>query len=378
MRLLLCCIGILLAFQIQGQSFALPKMDTISLPIVVVKQDQAKQLVIEMPYARSKPLATPDVNSLVGKDIQKIQLIYTDYPREASLKALNTSRLKQLYRVAPQVFSNSKIRWELIKQTDCRTQKEANTLFHGFVISYNDPTSSVSIASDRGKELHDIEMVVDGSLEPKDSTILRIMERNPEWDSMLVIADLTGSMSPYVGQLLLWMALKKDAHPAQYFVFFNDGDTKLNKDKIIGETGGIYTTAYTSMDSLIHIVAMTMGNGWGGDTPENNMEATLQGIKEYPHFRELIMIADNGAIPRDLSLLKNIQHPIKIILCGTERGINPVYLEVARRNKGSIHTIESDLENLMKLKEGEIITIGAERFQVKNGEFIKLIKKESE
>ena len=46
------------------------------------------------------------------------------------------------------------------------------------------------------------------------------MERHPEWNNMLVVADLTGSMSPYVGQLLLWLKLKTTTHPAKYFSVF--------------------------------------------------------------------------------------------------------------------------------------------------------------
>ena len=118
-----------------------------------------------------------------------------------------------------------------------------------------------------------------------------------------------------------------------------------------------------------------MKNGWGGDTPENNIEATLKGIQEYPDFDQLIMIADNWAIPRDLALLKQIKSPIKIILCGTERGVNPIYLDIARKNKGSIHTIEEDLENLVELIEGQTLDIGNKRFQIKNGEFVEVKKR---
>lgn len=368
MRLLLCCLALFFTVQANAQSFSLPKLDTISVPSVSVNLEQVGKVMIKMSYAGAIPRTKSIVSRLEGKQIKKIQLLYTDYPKGASLKQLNTKRLQQLFKLLPAAFSDKTISWELVKQTDCQTQRAANKLFHGFVISY--VTSATEI--EPSLEMKELEMVVEGTLEPNDSTILRVMRRNPEWDSMLVVADLTGSMSPYIGQLLLWMTLKSATHPAKYFVFFNDGDDKLTKDKVIGETGGIYTTAYTSMDSLIKIVAITVQNGWGGDTPENNMEATLQGIQEYPDFKELIMIADNGAVPRDLSLLKNIKQPIKIILCGTEKGINPIYLEVARRNKGSIHTIERDIENLMQVKEGQIVTIGEERFKVLKGKIVKL------
>jgi len=248
------------------------------------------------------------------------------------------------------------------------SKEAASKLFHGFLIWY----TAAGLEGGRGKEIQELEMVVEGSLEPRDSTILKVMDRHPDWQNILVVADLTGSMSPYVGQLLLWMKLKSTEHPAKYFVFFNDGDDKLNKEKKIGETGGIYTTSYTSMDSLLMVISTTMKNGWGGDTPENNIEAAIQGIQEYPDFDELVMIADNGAVPRDIKLLKKIKQPIKFILCGTKDGVNPIYLDMARRNKGSIHTIENDIENLIQLKEGDTLEIGNRRFKIKEGEFVEI------
>ncbi len=80
------------------------------------------------------------------------------------------------------------------------------------------------------------------------------------------------------------------------------------------------------------------------------------------------MIADNHAIPRDLHLLKEVKIPIRILLCGTKKAeINPIYLEIVKRNGGSLHTIWQDIMDLVKLNEREIISVGDSRFQVWNG-----------
>lgn len=372
--LLLLLIGFFLGNESLGQNFEMPKMDTALVPTVDVTSWKAGRFLLEMPYAKSHVDKKPSFDILSGKDIRKVQLVYTDYPKGASLHKLNESRLRKLYHLYPAIFDIKDLQWELVKQTNCSSKVIANAMYHGFIIWY----AESGLESGRGKELEDLKKVVQGDLVPTDSTILKVMERNKDWDNMLVIADLTGSMSPYVGQLLLWIKLKASAHPAKHFVFFNDGDDKMNKEKKIGETGGLYSTPYDSMDALLGVVAKTIKNGWGGDSPENNMEAVLQGIKDYPDFEQLVMIADNGAVPRDLVLMRKIHHPMKIILCGTKDGVNPIYLDIARKNKGSIHTIEQDLEDLMKMTEGEIIDVGAKRFQVKNGEFIEVKIEEDE
>ena len=75
---------------------------------------------------------------------------------------------------------------------------------------------------------------------------------------------------------------------------------------------------------------------------------------------------------RDYRIIEKLNIPIKVILCGTQFGINTQYLELARKTGGSIHTIEEDITHLMDIKEGETITIGRETFKIKKGHFIKL------
>ena len=45
--------------------------------------------------------------------------------------------------------------------------------------------------------------------------------------------------------------------------------------------------------------------GYGGDCPENNMEALIKGVKQATPYKELVMIADNYAPVKDIELLKN-------------------------------------------------------------------------
>jgi hypothetical protein len=88
-----------------------------------------------------------------------------------------------------------------------------------------------------------------------------------------------------------------------------------------------------------------------------------------PECKEIIMIADNFANVKDISLLEKVKKPVHIILCGARVGVNLDYLNIARATGGSVHTIEQDLEDLAKLNEGETITIKGQKFKIEKGKF---------
>ena len=72
--------------------------------------------------------------------------------------------------------------------------------------------------------------------------------------------------------------------------------------------------------------------------------------------------------------MPNKNRPVRVILCGTQFGINKQYLDLARATNGPVHTMEEDIENLMRLKEGEKITMQKQTFIIKNGRFVKTKK----
>lgn len=74
---------------------------------------------------------------------------------------------------------------------------------------------------------------------------------------------------------------------------------------------------------------------------------------------------------RDFELIKNLKKPVKVILCGMPKKINTEYIDLAYQTKGSIHTIEEDIKDiLLEIKEGEIIEINHQKFKLKDGEFV--------
>jgi len=204
--------------------------------------------------------------------------------------------------------------------------------------------------------------------DPEDSTVIKVFDRMP-WNNMLVVTDVTASMYPYSGQLLLWLKLHEDERRIKQFVFFNDGDDKEDDQKVIGSTGGIYTTSSSVFDVVVALLFKTMSNGNGGNIPENNIEALLAGNVACAGCSDIVMIADNASPVSDMALLKQLNKPIHIILCGVHDAVNTDYLDIARSTGGSIHLAKDDLQQLMTVKEGEQITFHGHQYKITNGKF---------
>jgi len=203
-----------------------------------------------------------------------------------------------------------------------------------------------------------------------DTVVLSVFNRNVKWNDMEVVMDVTGSMSPYTTQVVAWIALNQNVKKVHSFTFFNDGDSKADNSKFIGSTGGIYFTNSNNSEEIVGSMRTSMSKGSGGDSPENNIEAILLAISKNPDCKEIILIADNLSNMRDISLLSKINKPVRVILCGSNYGVNAEYMKLARATGGSIHTMEEDLYDLFQLNEGETITVGKLHFRVKGGEFI--------
>lgn len=208
------------------------------------------------------------------------------------------------------------------------------------------------------------------TIEPyPDSIISVVMRRNAHWTNAIIVCDLTGSMAPYTTQLFAWFATVAGEKRIRSFVFFNDGDGKLDRKKEIGHTGGIHRIASNAPDSVFAEAVATMKTGSGGDTQENNVEAMLAALSKADTNVEIILIADNLAVPRDMSLLREVNRPVHVIACGSNYGINPAYLKIARFTHGSLHTLYSDIEGLDQLQDGDVINIGKEHFKVQGYNF---------
>jgi len=202
------------------------------------------------------------------------------------------------------------------------------------------------------------------------SVVFNVLKRNKKWNNKLIVADLTGSMYPYAQQVSTWMKLHfmKDS-TSQHFVFFNDGDKKRDDDKKIGATGGLYHCKAKTVDELVSTMELTIKKGQGGDAPENPIEAIIYGLNKSGKVEDVVLIADNWAKVRDIKMLARVKVPVRVILCGVYEGmeINEDYLNIAYKTKGSVHTIEQDITDLMKQSKDKKFNINGVDYIIKNG-----------
>ncbi|MDW7695543.1 hypothetical protein R9C00_26850 [Flammeovirgaceae bacterium SG7u.111] len=305
------------------------------------------------------------------KKVYEVDLVYTNYPKNkadwlTNYDTLLQKRIDAITSLIPQLKEDSLVKWNLVLQTDCPDAESAKNMFHGAVVKYR-----VKLSKGLRIAMSSVRDIIIGKKSFEDSVVFRAFERNPDWEDMLVVNDWTGSMYDYCAQAVLWHRLHGEQEKIKYLVFFNDGNQKINNQKEIGKTGGIYAARADSIKEIITVMKDVMVGGAGGDDPENDIEAMLYGINKFDDFGELVLIADNKSAVRDLELLPKINRPVRIILCGLteKKGIHPDYLKIARETKGSIHTISDDLINLAETQEGEIIEALGLRYRLTKGNF---------
>lgn len=228
----------------------------------------------------------------------------------------------------------------------------------GFV-TYESPTKETTLKFDK---------FISGEYKIKDSTIFNVFKRNPQWKKVMLIVDMTGSMFPYIGQLLVWYKMNFESEKIKYYALFNDGDNLPDNKKVIGLTGGVHPYEAKDFKKFKKDLEEVRKLGEGGDDPENDLEAIIKATAAYRDYSDIVLIADDSDI-RDFKLLKRIKKPIHVILCGTKRGINQQYLQLAYATKGSIHTATNDV-NMKTLKNEQEIELDNDTFLFRDGEFI--------
>lgn len=339
-------------------------------------------IIINMQYGQAEVISTSDKEKLRKADVFQIDLVFSNYPDHIDMKDLNLQRIKTVERLRKDLVTNASIQWKLIRQMACKNEAEAKTLFHGIVIHYRPIQGKETSARDL-EYLSNIlpdesEIGSETAIRKKlmDTTIFAVFNRQRNWKNMTVVSDLTGSMAPYISEVVIWFKLNEHSKRIKNIVFFNDGDNKTTEQKIIGKTGGIYNTKAENYELIREKALETIRNGGGGDGPENDIEALIATQKLYPNAQEIVLIADNLAPIKDLELIHQLNKPVHIILCGTNFGINPEYLQLAKSTKGSIHTMNEDLQNLYQLNEGQTFKLEGNLFIVtKTGiEIVKLTK----
>lgn len=207
---------------------------------------------------------------------------------------------------------------------------------------------------------------------PQGKFVAETLTKN-QWKKTILVCDVTASMAPYSAQILQFLQIqfaKKDTSMTQ-FVFFNDGDNRKDNSKRVGQVGGITVFKAIVLEEVLTKMSESMKAGSGGDLPENNIEALMKAEQACPSCESTIMIADNMASPRDMSLVPQLTKPVHVIVCGLSPILNENYMNLVRATKGTLHFSNHDYTNLHTFEEGATVQVGKEVFVVKNGVFVR-------
>jgi len=177
------------------------------------------------------------------------------------------------------------------------------------------------------------------------------------------VIDVTGSMAPYTGQVMALLKTRPRLATDHYFSFFNDGNGAPEILKRIGNSGGVYTVKTSNFDSIYQTMQRAMSAGSGGDLPENNIEAILRSLKKWSDVDTVLMVADAHAPVKDMKILRFVDKPVQLVLCGDISNLIPLdYVRIARATKGSILTNDGEIRDLHIRKVGQTIEVGESEF----------------
>ena len=86
-----------------------------------------------------------DLQQLNGKQIIKVELVYTTYRKSETFDqhTLNRKRLKALFDAVPNALTQGGIEWILTGQTGCTSPEMGKDFFHGVIITYRPPASDL-------------------------------------------------------------------------------------------------------------------------------------------------------------------------------------------------------------------------------------------
>ena len=336
-----------------------PKKPKVYLTKVYQKPTE-KYLRLKMDYGQHFIRNKTDWIAFEGRDKRPrvVDVVMTLHPSNEQDWTIDYAdlihgRIQALYELDSAFMLDQTIQWNLILQDQDRSYARAKNRLHGVVIRYD------SLSSDKQKEkysdlLERCNLRINKQKEGK--KLIKVVERNKDkWKKMLIITDCTGSMLPYGTEVLLWHMLKTNKQNINQFSFFNDGDIE---DKTIGSGKGVHVIDVKDYRKIPGIINHIMNIGvHNSDFAENDIEAILTSMEKSYDYKEVILIADNKSPIRDLELIKDINRPVRIVLCGVKKTIHPHYKRLAYETKGSIHTVENDIYEFMKNKEGKIIGV---------------------
>ncbi|MEM6804490.1 MAG: hypothetical protein AAF696_24030 [Bacteroidota bacterium] len=185
---------------------------------------------------------------------------------------------------------------------------------------------------------------------PADSTLIYAF-RDHLGEEAFVIMDWTGSMYQFRAELVEFLKHNTQEKKLKYLSFYND--LYCDFPRAAGNFEGIYTyeDSFPTNTQASQLMKECESNGsGGGELEENDLEAIITSIERVKtkHYKEIALVIDNNAPPKDMLLLPKIKLPkdmvFNIFVCRANslEEVKADYLEVARKFGGNIILVSSE------------------------------------
>ena len=316
---------------------------------------------LNFPPESSKP-AKIDVQFIISKEGKITKIVFPNSPGPSPYKDEVNDFIKNMPDWTPGTLNG--------KPSECMVQFSVDFMERGSVV----PSPLEVFATEVPPKMKPKLPAYDyNSIKPSPSSNqLTKSLTKMDWSKATLVCDVTGSMAPFNAQVIEFISnqLKNKLQAPRQFVFFNDGDNRKDKTKKVGQTGGIYNYTSGNLDSISERMIFAMSKGSGGDLQENNVEALIHALKSYPKTEKLILIADNFASPRDMSLIGSIGIPVHVVVCGGTV-LNEDYLDLAYRTKGALSFNGIDYLDFHTFEDGSTMHIGKTTYILKKGHFVR-------
>ena len=149
LRIYLLLIALWLGASCCAQA-SIPKDSIVQIEIAqyeIPDEFDLMNIVLYLDYAKAN-IKNPEVFSLITSDwVYQIDLVFTRYPYvfeqwRTDYDWLLQKRLENLKALDSTLFTRKNIQWNYILQTDCKTEEEAISFFHGFVVRMKVPETT--------------------------------------------------------------------------------------------------------------------------------------------------------------------------------------------------------------------------------------------
>ena len=148
MKYIICTILTIIAFIANSQTNrfidSVLANNIVRLPAYQLAKVGNETLVLQMDFGSSIFIDTIGVYKLQNAQILSVDLLFTDYPANQNLMALNKRRLQALVDLVPTATLQTHTVWQIIRQLDGKDKASAATMLHGFVVNYRSQETLVT------------------------------------------------------------------------------------------------------------------------------------------------------------------------------------------------------------------------------------------